>query len=650
MPHVVQGNPKARDLTELKRYDYDYDYPDSLDLRIGSEIHSKIVTEVMLRADESANVMKRRFDSWNEIDSTLTSYIALDDKEKDIKADDGRKPVSIVYPYSYAILETLLSYLVAAFLEDPIFRYEGVSPEDTLGAIMLEKVVGLHCHRFKLGLALHTMFRDALAYGIGATVQTWKEHRGMKIVRRNNKILDYLKGMFVEQPFRDILEDQILFEGNAVENIDPYLILPDPNIPIHKAAEGEFFGWIEHDNFFSMLKEEETDEDIFNVRYLEHLQNRESTIYLSDKSMRDARIGGPFLRNNNVTKPVDSINMYFDLIPKDWKLGTNEYPEKWFFRVSADSVVTMAKPLGLAHNTFPISITAPDFDGYGTAPISRIETLYGMQGVMDWLLNSHIQNVRKAINDMFVVDPYMVNIKDIKTPGPGKLIRLRRPAWGKGVKDTVAQLGVNDFTANNISDVGFIAELMQRTSGANDPSMGSLRKGGPERLTSREFQGTQTGLVSRLDRLAKVIGLQGMHDIGLHFAYHTQQFMSQETYVKVTGRWHETLVREFNIGTAGKMKVTPYDLLIGFDTIVRDGSVPGGNFSEVWVKMFDVLASHPELNERFDLVRIFKYIARNAGAKNVDNFVRVQTLPTQMVDEQSRQGNIVPIQSVERAA
>ena len=38
---------------------------------------------------------------------------------------------------------------------------------------------------------------------------------------------------------------------------------------------------------------------------------------------------------------------------------------------------------------------------------------------------------------MLVVDPYLVNINDLKDPQPGKLIRLRRPAWGRGVDKVV---------------------------------------------------------------------------------------------------------------------------------------------------------------------------------------------------------------------
>ena len=276
---------------------------------------------------------------------------------------------------------------------------------------------------------------------------------------------------------------------------------------------------------------------------------------------------------------------------------------------------------------------------------TKTEVLNGLQGTLDWLFNSHIANVRKAINDVLVVDPYLVNINDLKDPKPGKLIRMRRPAWGRGVGDAVQQLNINDITRGNIADSAWIIQAMQKMGAADDPAMGALRQGGPERLTKGEFQGTMAGAASRLGRIARVIGLQAMQDLGYMFASHVQQLMSQDLYVTTTGRWQEVISQQFG-PNAQRMKVSPFDVLVDYDVVVKDGSVPGGNFSDVWVQMFNVLASHPELQQTFDIGRIFKYIATNMGAKNVDEFLRAkpQMMPDEQVQQQTQAGNIVPLQ------
>ena len=592
MPSIAHGNIDSKETHFPQDLDYEDKYPKGINLHPNSKLHKKLKNMILERARESANLMSTRFESWRKVDQYLTAYKRTDDEEDGVVADDDRKPVSIVFPYSYAILETLLSYMMAAFFREPIFRYEGYSPDDVVGAVLLEKVVNLHCNKFKVMLNLHTMFRDSFAYGIGIVAPVWKVHtRGT-------------------------------FQGNALENIDPYLYLPDPNVAADKIQDGEFVGWINPTNYMNLLSEETNNEDMFNVGYLGKISNKRTAVRVGDQSDRSLRTGST-KSENNILNPVDEIPMYIKIIPKEWGLGDGDKPEKWFFRLAADEVIITARPAGFNHDKFPIAVCAPDFDGYSSSPLSRLEILGGLQGILDWLFNSHIANVRKAINDMIIYDPYQVNTADLEDPKPGKLIRLRRPAWGKGVKDVVQQLQVNDITRANVADSSWIVQWMQKIGATDDAAMGSLRAGGPERLTATEFQGTASGAVSRLERIAKVIGLQAMQDIGEFFADHTQQILDDDTYVKIHGDWQDVLMKEYGSDISrGRMKVSPDDLDINYDIIVRDGSIPGSNFSDVWVRMFETLAANPELSKHFDIVRIFKHIARNSGAKNAEDFVR----------------------------
>jgi len=383
---------------------------------------------------------------------------------------------------------------------------------------------------------------------------------------------------------------------------------------------------------------------MFNVKYLKKFVGYHSQ-FATKESKRQDFIGGHRLERTLVSKRIDTIAMYINIIPKDWKLGTKEYPEKWLFVLGSDNIVIKAQPLGLNHNLFPVAVCAPEFDGYSVTPISRIEVLAGLQQVLNWMFNSHVANVRKAINDMLVVDPYLININDLKDPGPGKLVRMRRPAWGKGVKDAVHQLVVQDITQNNMNDAAAIMQLMDRVGGADQAMSGTLRQGGPERLTGKEFQGTRTSAVSRMERVARIIGLQALQDVGYMFASHTQQLMSQDTYVKSVGRWQEELIREFQ-PRDNRVRVSPFDILCEYDMMVRDGSIPGGNFSEAWVQLYDVIGKNPILADRIDTFRVFLHIARNMGAKNVHEFEKVQSsvVPNEQVMEQVGRGNLVPFE------
>lgn len=641
MPNIITGAGDAGAIS-FTGVSYDYDYGE-LDLKPGkSKLHKQIVKEVMAKARASHGVISNRFSSWRDIDRLLMTYVDPTAEDREVKAHDPNKPTTIIFPYSYAVMETMLTYLSSAFFQDPIFRYEGSSPEDTIGAIMLELVVQKQCQKGKVALALHTMFRDCMAYGMGPVAPGWDVRTGTRRVQRTSGTFSSTMSRLLGRQPEYVEEEAILFEGNILHNIDPYCVLPDCSVPIHRVQDGEFFGWIEETNFSTLMRREKVDENYFNVQYLKHMVNRQID-FSRNNSARDARhkISREALADS--TSLVSVVHMYIDIIPRDWNLGDSVYPEKWLFSVGAGEVVIQARPLALNHGMFPVTVAAPDFDGYSTAPVSKLETQYGLQHTLNWLFNSHITNVRKAVNDMLVVDPYMVNMKDLQNPEPGKLIRLRRPAWGRGVRDAVMQLQVNDVTRQNISDASWIINWMNNLVGTDESMMGSMRQGGPERLTKAEYQGTRSSSLTRMEHMAKVISMQAMQDIAYFFASHTQQLMSEDTYVKVIGEWQKRLEAEYGQQIQqGRMKVSPSDLLIDYDVICRDGSIPSADDSRVWMEMFTLIAEHPELNQRFDIVRIFEKIARANGEKNVQEYMRV--MPDEQVMREVEKGNLVPEQ------
>ena len=617
MPVVIQGADERKDISRLKDYEYNYTYPLDIDLRPGSKLHEKIRSEVLNRARESHHVMQSRYEEWGAIDRTLESFVELTTEEEKVKDEDDRKPVSVVVPISYAILDTMLSYLVAAFLEDPYFRYEGIGPEDALGAILMEKVVSAHCSKLRVGLQLYTMCRDFLVYGFGVASPIWYKKMGMRVIKPSGVTNVFRK--FIGSEPTGSSEREIMYEGNKLVNIDPYTYLPDPNVPIHDVQSGEFTGWVDSDNLMSLLEEEAINNQVFNVRYLKHISGRSSIIKLSDDdSGRSDRWGSP-KPSEQSTNPVDVIWQYVNLIPEDWGLGDSSYPEKWFFGLAADEIVVRAQPLGLNHNMYPVCVGAPNFDGYSVTPVSVMETIHGLQETIDWELSSRIANVRKSQNDMFVVDPMLVNIHDLKRPGPGKLIRMRRSAWGSGkVQDAVQQLNVHDTTQGHVADVGNIIDIIQRVTGASDSLQGIMRHTS-ERKTATEARGARSGALSRIEKGARVASMQAFQDIGFMFAMHTQQFMTDDMFVKVTGEWEQKLRDEYDI-QGDRVKVRPKDINVMFDVLVRDGSIPSGEYASVWIQLLQLIPNIPEIANDVDGKRLFAHIARLLGAKNVEDF------------------------------
>lgn len=615
----------------------DYAYPMGLDLQPDSQLHQKVLGKLLNRVRVAYEKMDSRRRSWREIDKTLTAYVRIDELERKVKEKDKRAPVSIVFPHSYSILETLTSFMDGLFLREPIFQYDGNSPEDTIGAILMTKVVEAHCKRFKVGLALHTAFKDSIAYGVGACFPLWKQKWGYRT--RSSYGMD--------GQLEKTSEPALLFEGNSLENVDPYQLLLDPNYGIQSIQDAEFVGFVRRTNYYNLLPEDGKGA-VFNVRYL---KGKDCTSRYWG-SQRDQKAQTTTVGDTSVLRPVDVVYLYINIIPKDWGLGDYEEPEKWLFAIAADRYIIQAQPLDLDHNMFPVAVCAPTFDGYSSAPLSRLELLSGMQELLDWLLNSHVANVRKTINDMIIYDPYMLNTADLTDPKPGKLVRARRAAWGKDIRGSIQQLQINDVTRQHIADAQLTMGLMNQISGADDAMMGTLRQGGPERLSAAEFSGTQSQALGRLQSLAMIVGQQLIQDVGYMFAMHTQQMMQEDVWVNTVGAWQDQLLAHYGPQIQNdRMRVTPQDLNIDFDIAVNPEGQ--GQATQFWIQMFDTIAKTPELYQLIDVGRVFRYVASQLGAKNVDNFLRapIQPVgaPTADVMAQAQAGNMVPIEEVANA-
>lgn len=659
MPNIIYGNSASS--TDQVYRNVSYTYAPGIDLRPDSKLHKKIIDCVTKNADDSFTQMSKRHPTWNDIDNTLKVYIPADEAEKVIKNKDKRKPTSIVVPYSYATIETIMAYLTKGLLSDNVFQYDGYAPEDTLPAKMLELVVNQQVRRFKSDLEMHTSLRDSLAYGFGVSTISWSEVWGKKTQLESIPMY----GMFGDVVGSNKVKtnkEALLFEGNEVIAIDPYKFLPDPNVSIHNIQSGDFVGWIEFQSFNKLLADENTGNGYVNVKHLrsERYVNLVSK-YSTDNSQRIAKREPQNTETKAKRNYNTLIHMYMKLIPKEWDLPVSnenpngEYPEIWLFTIANESLVLRAMPLGLNHSKYPIAVAAPDYDGYSITPLSRMELIDGLQTTLNWMFNSHIANVRKSINDMLIVDPSLVNMEDLANPAPGKLIRLRRSAWGRGTSGAVEQLRVSDITARNMQDAEQIMSLMQKASAATDATMGIQRSGG-ERVTAQEYSGTMQMAVSRLEHIARIISKQYMMDLAYFHASHTQQLMSQEIYAKASGEWPERLIEEFGIDPQKAMHISPFDILADFDIIFKDGTTATADAltNDFWTRNFAAILQSDKLGN-FDAARIFQHMARLNGAKNVGEFVRKDggelnalLQPDQDVLQGMQAGNLVPMDEIEQ--
>jgi len=630
-PRILTGNSQgiSIDPTKLER-NVKYDYPNKLDMKPGSDLHQKVVSHIMSRGTDSSNYMHRKHDTWREIDRTLTAYIPLSEEEELLQDEDETKPVSLVVPVSYAILESMLTYQTSRWLSDQrIFRYTGHGPEDQYGAILLELAVMLQSIKGRHALSMRTWFRDAFAYGFGVATPQWTVKTGRKVEYQPR-----LEGTPFETllPPRRMNVDTVLYEGHEIDNVNPYRYLPDPNTPVHKPQDAEYIGWVVRDNIMNLIRMEELGM-LFNVQHLRSLIGNgpgSSNLYTEGDSEKEDRFG-PEKSSTSDTRPVDVVWMYVDLIPEEWGIGKKPFPEKWLFAVAADSVVIQAKPMDLNHNKFPVAVVAPNYDGYTGMPPSSLEIIHPLQDSMNWLFNSHQANIRKGLNDMWLVDPSRINMNDLSDPRPGKMIRVRKASWGRDVRDAVMQFPINDVTSQNIRDMAVMNDILQRVTGVNENLQGQVASRG-ERVSADESRGARMAGIGRMEACAQIIRSQGIWELGDLLASQTQQFMEEETWVNVIGDWEQVLAEEYDVRDP-RLLVRPQDIAIGYDVVPGDEGDMGGENMNEWVQMLQVISSNPETAQLFDIPRIVMHIGRLGGAKNVHQFRR-RAQPQVMPDEE----------------
>lgn len=635
-------------LLNLEEYNYSYSYPHRLSLKPGSEQHRMLRDKIMERAHSAHITISSRFGRWKEMDKVLKAYVRPGDRffsKRDSRHSlEGEKAQpKIVIPASYALMKTSQAYYAAAFLQKPIFRYEGVGPEDVLGAMLMQLVIDLQCHRYRAALPLLTAFRDDFAYGMGIVTPMWHVQMGTKTVLQEEGFINTFSE-FISTGFGRVVEDyHPLFEGNRLMNINPYRFLPDPNVPVHQVQDGEFVGWVERSNRMKIMRAESTGDDfIFNGKYLKHIDGQSSIA--TDGGIGSA-LAGPVISNRNVHNVVDIVWMYVDLIPKEWKLGKSEYPEKWVFALAGDEVIIAAHPSNLDHGLFPVAVSASNTDGYSSAPTGKMEIFHDVQNLVDFLHTSHMVNVMKAINDMFVVDPSLINIHDLADPKPGKQIRMRKRAWGRGgLKEAIMQLQVNDVTQANIGDASNLIQMLMNFSGATDTLMGMVGRQGP-RVSSAEIRGARSSGLNKFELDAQYMALQMLRPLGYMMASQTQQLMSQDVFVKIGKEAERRLRDEFGINTSqSRLGVSPLDLVVEYDLMEFDGRIPGAESVEDWIQLYQIMAQNPIVMQGLDHMRIFNHIARQMGVKSPEDFIqRTQVIPDEQIEPQISAGNLTPL-------
>jgi hypothetical protein len=434
------------------------------------------------------------------------------------------------------------------------------------------------------------------------------------------------------------------YAGNTCFNLQPWDFIFDVSFPIKDFQRGEYCGmrrtlsWNEckrreaqgyYMNLDKIPKSGQRSED-----YAGHGSSELNRPDSNEEWVRDAEFADGL--GTNHPQLVRVYELFVELVPKEWGLGESDFPEKWVFTVTQDfSVLIGAQPHGAYHCKYPFHVLVIEPEGYGLVPRGMPKTLEPIQNTIDWLINSHFYNVRAALNNKYVVDPSRVVMKDVLDPLPGGIVRLKPEAYGTDTRLPMTQLSVVDVTQNHLRDLQMMYGMGERTVGVNDQIMGMLNSGG--RKTATEIRTSTSFGVNRLKTIAEYFSIIGFAPLAQQLISNTQQYYDGSQKFRIAGDMILNAGQNF-------MEVTPESIMGFYDFVPVDGALPMDRFAQanLWREMMAQVRQMPEIAMTYDFGRMFEWVAQLAGMKNITQF-KVQIMPDEMLIQQARMGNTVPL-------
>lgn len=609
-------------------------------LRPGSDSHKRVLEHLTTRIDFSERKMKQFYPRWQTLEAKVQAYIQLPDYEQILKnMNDAKKPpqvVSVVVPYSFATIATIVTYLLHTFCgRKPILQVSSYRGSKSQAARNMEMMLGYQADHSRLIKHLFVYLQNSQLYGLGVLRTEWTNVRAPRTKRVAIPTYSF-EGQVTGQVNRPSRNMVTVYSGNTVEAIDPFMFFPDPRVPMTEVSQkGEFVFWRTYTGKHS-LKRMEAQNTLF---YVDHVGqslpvNEESA---SPDSSRAALSGGDAFpgmttdagRTQNFVQ-VDEGTI--DIIPAELGLSPSTNIERWLFTIGNRAQIIRAQPFDNDHGKHPVCVTEPYALGHGFGNPGISDYLGPLQDTVSWLVNSHMANVRTAINNMFVVDPSMIEMQDLKNPGDGKIIRLKRAAYGQDVRAAVSQLAVTDVTRGHMTDLQAFIRIGQQLSAVTDNVMGLQDSGG--RKTATEIRTSGEAAASRLAAQARLISAQGMVDLAEQWVLNTQQYLTDEIELAVLGEEAQ----------GNSVKLGPNEMAGDFYFPVHDGTLPFDKVAlmDIWKEIFLGISKDPQLRAGFDIPRMFEFIAKLGGAQNIESF-RLQMGDPAAVQQGAAAGNLVPI-------
>lgn len=655
-----------------------------------TRFHDFILQRLTARLDMSYRAMQSRHTSWDAVDEKLRLYARpVEPKRKTTADGSGERKDVIVLPVSYAIFQVRLAQLFGLWASrSPLFPVIGVGPEDIDAAKYVEAALHYDAQMSNALLALYSFFADAERYGAAWLCDWWETEYGWKETPPSpGQMMMYNMLKFMgKNPVRPSGEPEwaLLREYNAVACRDPRLMYPDPRVPLSDLKSAEFIGEKQFKSVLELVaKSEENGGFYFNVdavrkrvsgKDLGSIDDYGATRRASRRGTETDLLGTPsgFASDaNDSVRVVPIEHIRIRLIPREWQLGPQDKPEIWWFEIADESVIIRAHRSIYLHGEFGYSYGESQFDPHCIANPGSLELVYGLQRAIDWLFRSHFENIRRALNNMLIYSPTLIEENDILNPGPMQHIRLTQVGEQmllsgqlQSPSQAIQQLQVADITTPHLQAMSQLFDMAQRMLATSDPQMSSITEA---RRTLGEIQAIISSSSQRIGILGRLLDIMAIQPLVRRLIKNRQQFTSMEQWVALAGELADRAGLK-------RILISPENLAGSFDYDLLDVAATSdpARSSEAWMLFMQSAGTlarfpgfgipDPTTGEVFDIKAAFKEFVKVLGVRNVDKFFKrvmppqppdvpgmpmqppgVQVMPDEQVRAMAEYGDLEPV-------
>ena len=610
-------------------------------IRPNSDSHNKLLARVKAQINESYRKMSQFYGRWNMRELQYQAYVPIQEWEKvynDVCKDKTltnvkKQEANIIVPYAFSTIRTIVTYLAAVFLgRSPIFTVGTNNAALLENAKSMEKLLQYNAEHNRLVKELTQWLYNGEIYGLGILKTGFVTESALRT--------SWVQDPITQQPLRK-REASVVYQGNTVENIDPFLFFPDPRVPLlNVAKEGEFVYWRSFEGKFSLQKEKDTYAYLDEVKGMPPAGN-------TSASLRNIRANGDSLSSQYDYASIEKGSPWVqidegtvELIPSEigFNLGEgfdNDKPHKFLITVANLSQIIRFEHYSPDHQQHPIVVNEPYAIGNGFGNCGISDYLSPFQETISWFLNSHIFNVKGVVNNSFLYDPSMIEEKDLKSDKAGKLIRIKPKAFGVDPSLYFKQIALTDVTSGHVGDMQNIMRIGNDISAVSENIRGMQDSGG--RKTATEIRASIEAASSRLASHAQFISGASLCNLGLQWSLNLQQYLSDDFQIDVLGTQ----------GADKPITITTRNIAGDFYFPIHDGTLPMDKVAlfDIWQQALTFVASNQALMSQYDLGRIFEFVAKLGGAENIDQF-RLQAQSPEVISAGVQAGNLVPINSI----